>query len=84
MKKNLLSIFVSTLLFVLIVSADYTFYNSFVPVWSDGSNILKPVRAGNTVSYKRNNEAWLLIASGRDQNDAILKTVQRYNVNLDF
>lgn len=84
MKKILLSFFLSAVFFTVFLSADITFFDSSVPVWSDGTNILKPVRAGNTASYWKNNEGWLLIVSGRDQNDAILKTVQRYNVNTNI
>lgn len=67
---------------IFVFSIFYSF-DSFTPVWSSGANILKPVRAGNTASYSKANNGWLFIVSGRDQNDAIMKTVQRYNVNTN-
>ena len=51
----------------------------FIPVWSAGTAIPVPVRAGNTAAYVKGNAGWLLIVSGRNQNSAIIKTVQRYN-----
>jgi N-acetylneuraminic acid mutarotase len=76
--KKLLLFFSALFLFTSMV---FYSFDSFVPLWSAADNILKPVRAGNTASYSKNNNGWLLIVSGRDENDAILKTVQRYNVN---
>jgi len=58
-------------------------FNNLTPVWTSGSNIIKPVRAGNTASYSNGNNGWLFIVSGRDQNDAITKTVQRYNAGAN-
>jgi len=78
--KNSLKIRYAVLFFILFI---FIAFNSNIPDWSSASNILKPVRAGNTASYSKNNNGYLIIASGRDQNDAILKTVQRYNVNSD-
>lgn len=72
----------SVLFFLIAVSADFSFYSN-VPLWSGASNIIKPVRAGNTASYSVNNNGWLIIVSGRDQNEVITKTVQRYNVNTN-
>lgn len=54
-----------------------------IPVWSSGSNIPVPVRAGNTASYSKNGDGWIYIVSGRNQNEAIIKTVQRYRVSTN-
>jgi len=75
---------------ILILCSFFAFVNfslvtdSVTPVWSTGANILKKVRAGNTVSYSKDNNGFLLIVSGRDENDLILKTTQRYNVNTNI
>lgn len=77
MKKFVRFIFPAVITFLILFSS----FDSFTPLWSSGATILKPVRAGNTASYSKNNNGWMIIVSGRDQNDAITKTVQRYNVN---
>jgi N-acetylneuraminic acid mutarotase len=53
------------------------------PVWSSGTNIPIPVRAGNTASYSKNGQSWLYIVSGRNSSEAIITTVQRYNLNTN-
>lgn len=73
-----------SLLFFFITAMDLSSINAVTPVWSSGTNIPKPVRAGNSASYSKNNEGWLVIVSGRDQNDAILKTTQRYNASTNI
>lgn len=76
--------FISLAFFLIfIISADVMFVNN-IPVWSSGTNIAIPVRAGNTASYSKNNNGYLFIVSGRDQNDQIIKTTQRYNVNSNI
>ncbi|MBK8553230.1 MAG: T9SS type A sorting domain-containing protein [Ignavibacteria bacterium] len=77
MKKFVRFIFPAVITIFILFSS----FDSFTPLWSSGTNILKPVRAGNTASYSKNNNGWMIIVSGRDQNEAITKTVQRYNVN---
>ena len=57
--------------------------NSQIPVWSAGSNIPIQVRAGNTASYSVNGDGYLYIVSGRNQNDVIIKTLQRYRVSTN-
>lgn len=54
------------------------------PEWSSAANIPVPVRAGNTASYSKDGNGYLFIISGRNQNEAIVKTVQRYNVNTNL
>ncbi len=54
------------------------------PSWSQASNIPVPVRAGNTASYSKNGNGYLFIVSGRNQNEAIVKTLQRYNVGTNL
>ncbi|MBX7041999.1 MAG: T9SS type A sorting domain-containing protein [Ignavibacteria bacterium] len=53
------------------------------PVWSSAANIPVPVRAGNTASYSKSGNGYLFIVSGRDQNEAIVKTVQRYSISAN-
>lgn len=57
--------------------------NFQIPVWSAGTNIPIQVRAGNTASYSVNGEGYLFIVSGRDQNNTIIKTLQRYRVSTN-
>lgn len=52
-----------------------------VPTWSTVASIPVPVRAGNTASYVKDGNGYLLIASGRNQNEAIVKTLQRYSIS---
>jgi hypothetical protein len=78
MKKKILPLFCLTL--SLLTFSGYYF---LIPLWSTGANILKPVRAGNFASYSKNGDGWLIIVSGRDQNEAITKTVQRYKVSTN-
>ncbi len=62
------------------------FHNSAsfqIPVWSAGSNIPIQVRAGNTASHSVNGDGYLYIVSGRNQNDAVIKTLQRYRVSTN-
>lgn len=82
MKKKILPLFILTLS-LLIFSGYYLIIPPLIPLWSTGSNIIKPVRAGNTASYSKNGDGWLYIVSGRDQNEAITKTVQRYKVSTN-
>lgn len=49
------------------------------PVWQNGADIPVSVRAGNTATYARNDTTWLYIVSGRNAEERIVKTVQRYN-----
>ncbi len=51
--------------------------------WETAANINIPVRAGNTVSYSSGGNHWLYIISGRDQNNLMLKSLQRYHVNTN-
>ncbi|HMS64051.1 MAG TPA: kelch repeat-containing protein [Ignavibacteria bacterium] len=73
-----------SLLFLPVILIVFISMDLFTPQWNSGISILKKVRAGNTVSYSKNNNGYLYIVSGRDENDAILKTVQRYDVNNNF
>jgi len=83
MKKKLHLYYVSFLFLAITTLLVFSSFNLITPLWSSGQNIYKKVRAGNTASHFKNNEASLIIVSGRDENDLILKTVQRYNVNTN-
>ena len=68
------------------VLLEKSFHNSSsfqIPVWAAGSNIPIKVRAGNTASYSANGNGYLYVVSGRNQNDAIIKTLQRYRVSTN-
>ena len=49
------------------------------PTWTAAPDIPLAVRAGNTAGYTRNDTGWVYIVSGRDYNERITKTVQRFN-----
>lgn len=90
MLKILRPRFVLLLLFVTIFFINLSGFNpplnfisSEIPVWSTGSNIPVPVRAGNTAGYSKNGDGWLLIASGRNSSEQIIKTLQRYRVSTN-
>ena len=72
--------FYVTVFFILLLYTGFYFY---IPQWSTGANIIKPVRAGNTASYSKNGDGWIFIISGRDQNEAVIKTVQRYKTSTN-
>lgn len=55
----------------------------YTPTWSTGSNVPIPVRAGNTSSYSKNGDGWLFVASGRNSNEQVIKTLQRYRVSTN-
>ncbi len=42
-----------------------------------------PVRGGNAGAYSKGDNGYFLIVSGRKENGALVKTVQRYTVNTD-
>ena len=71
---------VIALLLLVILSFEI---QSPAPLWTSASNLPVPVRAGNTASYSKNGNGYLFIVSGRNQNEAIVKTLQRYNVNTN-
>jgi N-acetylneuraminic acid mutarotase len=76
----------NVLLFALVlVLLGFTYKSTQLntPVWSSGTNIPIPVRAGNTASYSKNGQSWLYVVSGRNSSEAIITTVQRYNVNTN-
>jgi N-acetylneuraminic acid mutarotase len=51
--------------------------------WQSGADIPVPVRAGNTAAYSKNGNGHLYIASGRNTEGAIIKTMQHYNLNAN-
>ncbi len=46
--------------------------------WATGSDIPERVRAGQTASYLKDGEGFLIITSGRNQNEIITTTTQQY------
>jgi len=68
---------------VLLENPIHNTANFQIPVWSAGTNIPIQVRAGNTASHSKNGDGYLYIVSGRNQNDAIIKTLQRYRVSTN-
>lgn len=84
-KSVLTAALVSVLLLgFTLLQKDNTVNSSFnIPVWSAGSSVTIPIRAGNTASYSKNGDSWLYIVSGRNQNEAIIKTVQRFSVSTN-
>lgn len=83
MKRNFPLYFISFLFLAITTLIVFSSFNSITPVWSPGQNIYKKVRAGNTASHLKNNTGSLIIVSGRDENDLIMKTVQRYNLSTN-
>ncbi len=69
----------SIILFVLVCFACTTKAQH----WSLADSIPLAVRAGNTASYTKGNEGWLIVVSGRAKNDKIIKTVQRYRLSTN-
>ncbi len=51
--------------------------------WQSGTDIPIPVRAGNTAAYSKSGNGHLYIASGRNTEGAIIKTLQHYNLNTN-
>jgi len=64
--------------FILILSAPV-----IAQTWSSGSNIPERVRAGNTAAYSKNGNASLFVVSGRNQNELIIKKLQRYDLSTN-
>lgn len=56
---------------------------SFGQTWSTGAAIPLPLRGGNSTGYSKDGNGYLFIVSGRKTNGAIVKTVQRYNINTN-
>jgi N-acetylneuraminic acid mutarotase len=67
-------------LIVLLCSAGAT---TSAQIWSTGTAIPLPIRGGNGTGYSKDGNGYLFIVSGRKTNGAIVKTVQRYNVNTN-
>ncbi len=78
--RHFLNIFTAAAIMIIPVLLGFDVHSP-APVWSSAANIPVPVRAGNTASYSKDGNAYLFIVSGRNQNEAIVKTVQRYSVN---
>ena len=51
--------------------------------WSSAANIPERIRAGNTAAYSKNGNAYLFCVSGRNQNEAITKKFQRYDLSTN-
>lgn len=73
MKHNLL----------LALSLLLSIINSTAQTWSAGADIPLPVRGGNATAFAKNNNGQFIIVSGRNENGAIVKTVQRYTTGTD-
>lgn len=73
MKRNLLLL--SCLLFIGNVCIAQT--------WSAGADLPLPVRGGNATAYASGNNGYFIIVSGRKENGAIVKTVQRYTAGTN-
>lgn len=56
-------------------------YTACAQSWSSAANIPERVRAGNTAAYSKNEDAYLFVVSGRNQNEAITPKLQRYALN---
>lgn len=82
LKKTYLFLVSPIFLFLLLTGHNFiSNSSSLIPIWSSSTNIPISVRAGNTASYSKDGNGWLIIVSGRDQNDLVTKKTQRFNVN---
>lgn len=57
--------------------------NLIAQQWTMADSIPIAVRAGNTATYAKGNDGWLIVVSGRAQSDKIIKTVQRYQLSTN-
>lgn len=51
--------------------------------WSTGSDIPEAIRAGQTAAYSKNDDGYLFIVSGRNQDEVITPTTQRYQLSTN-
>lgn len=60
-----------------------TFCQTLNAQWTIGANIPESIRAGQTIGYSNNNDGYLFMVSGRDQDGIITPITQKYQLSTD-